>query len=248
MSLTEDPIRRGELTLLQPTTGYRFTLDALILADFAAAQIVPAPDLVLDLGTGCGIIGLLLMQRWSGSRGLLLEIQPELAALALQNVERNRLGQRVETCCVDLRDLEGWSAALDALGSGSRAVVCNPPYFKVGQGRLSPIEQVSVAKHEISCSLAQLLETCRAVLAPGDGVALIHASAREQEILDGLQRGGMGACKVRPVLPLPDRPSTRVLIAATQGAPPSVEELPALLVELEPGNYALEMRRVLGED
>jgi tRNA1(Val) A37 N6-methylase TrmN6 len=247
MNTTKDPIRRGDLTLLQPTAGYRFNLDALILADFAAAQLAPAPDLVLDLGAGCGIVGLLLMQRWSLSRGLLLEVQPELAALAQQNVERNRLGQRVEACCVDLRDLDAWSAALDALGPGSRAVVSNPPYYKVGQGRLSPVKQIAVARHEVACSLEQLLETCQAVLAPGDGVALIHASTRQQEIIDSLRRGGMGACTVRPVLPLPDRPCTRVLIAATRGAPPSVEELPALLVELAPGTYAPEMRRVLGE-
>jgi len=247
-TLTSDPIRRGELTLCQPARGYRFNVDSLILADFAAAQDPGVAEVVIDLGAGCGIIGLLLAVRWPGSKVLLVEIQPELAELAAQNVERNGLDGRVVASCADLRDPGGWSGALNGLGAGRRLIATNPPFFKLGQGRPSLAPQRSVAKHEVSCALPQLLATSQEVLEPGGGLVLIHAMARRAELLDGLQQVGFGAVVLRGVQPLPGRPCGRILVRAIKGAPFILEELEPLLVEREPGTYSAEMRCILNEE
>lgn len=244
---TRDALCRGELTVLQPAGGYRFNVDSLILADFALVQTREPPSAVLDLGAGCGVVGLLLARRWPSCRVLLIELQPGLAALAEQNIRLNNLQSRVESQCVDLRDRGRWERRWRTLGRGRRLIVSNPPYFKVGEGRPSPNDELAQARHEIACTLDQLLEVCAATLDPGDALALVHAMARRDEVLAGLRRRDLGACTMRGVRPLPDRACARVLYHATKDAPATREELAPLLVEEQPGAYSEEMKHLLGE-
>jgi tRNA1Val (adenine37-N6)-methyltransferase len=244
---TRDVVCRGELTVLQPAEGYRFNVDSLILADFAVARAREAPAAVLDLGAGCGVVGLMLARRWPSCRVLLIELQPGLAALAEQNIRLNGLQSRVESQCIDLRNRGGWEQRWRALGRGRRVIVSNPPYFKVREGRASPNDEVARARHELSCTLEQLLEVCSAALGPGDALALVHAMARRDEVLAGLRRCGLGACTVRGVRPLPGRTCGRVLYHATKDAPAARVELEPLLVQEQPGAYSEEMKLLLGE-
>lgn len=240
MDLTIDTVCRGELTLAQPRRGYRFNVDSVILADFAHKH-APVPRCVVDLGAGCGVVGLLLARRWPDVRVVLVELQQELAELAAGNASRNGLAGRVEVLQGDLRQAESWRVHRPQL------VVTNPPFFRTEVGRASPNPQIAVAKHEVNCTLEQLLEACAAGLGPQGAVAMIHAHERLDEIIDGLQRHGMGPRQIRGVMPLPGRPCTRVLVHAARGdARP--EQLPPLLVESRPEVYSPEMRHILRED
>jgi len=236
---TLDSICRGELALEQPRAGYRFNVDAVILADFAAR--LPQTASVVDLGAGVGVVGLLLARRWPEARVCLIELQPELAALAARNVERNQLGGRVEVRCVDLRDSASWPLPPPALA------VSNPPFYRLGRGHTSPRRQVSQAKHELTCTLEALLDVAAAGLAPGGRLALIHAAERELELLAGLRARGFAAERVRRVLPLPDRPPARVLVCAERGGAGQLALAPPLVVELSPGVYSPELRKILRE-
>jgi tRNA1Val (adenine37-N6)-methyltransferase len=240
MELSIDTICRGELTLAQPKRGYRFNVDSVLLADFAR-QHGEVPGRVVDLGAGCGVVGLLLARWWPDARVVLVEIQRELAELAAGNAERNGLAGRVEVLNGDLRRAESWRLHRPQL------VVTNPPFFRTEVGRASPNSQIAVAKHEIDCTLEQLLEACAAGLGPEGAVAMIHAHERLDEIVDGLLRNGIEPRQVRGVMPLPGRPSTRVLVRAARGAG-RAEQLPPLLVESRPGVYSPEMRHILRED
>jgi tRNA1Val (adenine37-N6)-methyltransferase len=244
---TRDAICRGEITVLQPEEGYRFNVDALILAHFAFTSADAEPSAALDLGAGCGVVGLLLARRWPTCRVLLVELQAELVALAAENIELNGLAPRVESLRADLRDLDAWAPRWEALGRGRRTIVVNPPFFRLGEGRPSPDRQVAAARHEVSCTLEQILGACSAGLQPGDSVAMIHAARRRGEVLEGLAETGFGACLVRGVKPLPRRSSARILVHATRGASRSAHEVPPLVVEEEPGRYSEEMKRALGE-
>jgi tRNA1Val (adenine37-N6)-methyltransferase len=239
---TVDQICRGAVTLAQPRTGYRFNIDSVLLADFAR-RVAPSPGggLAVDLGAGCGVVGLLLARWWSGCRVVLVELQEELARLAEENVRRNGLGARVRVVQADLRRVESWRS-----GNPARVVVSNPPFFKQGRGRVSSNPQVALAKHEVACRLEEVVTAAGAVLEREGGLAMVHASDRAEEIERALRDAGLHLRVRRAVLPLPARPCNRVLLWATR-TPGPVEERPPLTVESSPGRYADELRDMLGE-
>lgn len=236
---TLDAICRGALRLEQPRAGYRFNLDPVILADFAAAR-ARAPERIVDLGAGVGVVGLLLAHRFPDARVLLIELQVELAELAERNARRNGLAGRVEVRCLDLREVALWRAPERTL------CVSNPPFFATSAGRPSVRPQVSIAKHELACTLAELLLAAERGLTDGDELALIYPCAREQELLAGLTAHGHGVLRQRRVQPLPDRAAARTLLLARRGAAGAETQLePPLVVEEEPGRFGEELRRVL---
>lgn len=240
MTHTTDSVCRGELVLRQPRDGYRLNVDSVILAHFCSQVVGEPAGEVVDLGAGCGVVGLLLAGRWTRCQVRLVEIQPELADLARANAVHNGLDDRVKVCCADLRRPESWRGS-EAPG----LVVSNPPFFKRGAGKLSQNRQVAVAKHEVSCALTELLTACSEVLTPGGDVAVIHAAERRDELLAQLRRRQLEPRRIRMVRPLPERQVTRVLVLARRGGSGPAEELPELLVERRPGEYADEMERIL---
>jgi tRNA1Val (adenine37-N6)-methyltransferase len=238
---TLDSICRGELVLEQPRKGYRFNVDSVILADFVEKAVVPPPEEVVDLGSGCGVIGLLLARRWPRCRVTLIELQQELADVAHKNAERNALSPRVETLHADLRDLSLWQARTPDL------LVSNPPFFKASSGSLSPCVQLSLAKHEVACTLGDLLFSCAACLAEGRLLALIYPAQRFDELRVGLANHGFWIRQMRRLYPSRDRPCSRVLLLAEKGAEGRGYEHPPLIVEENPGRYTEEMKRILGD-
>lgn len=235
---TLDAICRGALRLEQPRDGYRFNLDPVILADFAAGRARP-PERIVDLGAGVGVVGLLLAKRFPDARVLLVELQVELAELAERNARRNGLAGRVEVRCLDLRRFALWRAPQRTL------CVSNPPFFPTDAGRPSARPQVSIAKHELACTLAELLLAAERGLADEDELALIYPRAREQELLDGLTAHGHTVLRQRRVHPLPDRAASRTLLLARHGAAGEPTLEPPLVVEEAPGRFGEELRRVL---
>jgi len=237
---TVDSICRGAVTLAQPRVGYRFNIDSVLLADFAR-QVAPRPGggLAVDLGAGCGVVGLLLARWWDSCRVLLVELQQELARLAEANVVRNDLAGRVRVVQADLRRRDSWCR------EPARVVVSNPPFFKRGRGRVSSNPQVALAKHEVTCCLAELVAAAAGALARDGGLALVHASDRAEEIDRALRDLGLSLRVRRGVIPLPSRPESRILLWATR-EPGGVDELPPLVVESSPGRYTEELAAILG--
>ncbi|MFN7134578.1 MAG: methyltransferase, partial [Myxococcales bacterium] len=167
---TLDVTPGGELLLVQRRNGYRFTADALLLAEFAAAH----GGEVLDVGTGCGVVGLLLLARKKSSRVVAVEVQPALAALARRNAELNGLTAHFEVVTADVRT--------EAFGGGRFAhIVANPPYFRVSEGRLSPDAERAVARHEVALTLEQLALSVAALLAPDGRLSVVLPSGRRDE-------------------------------------------------------------------
>ena len=134
-----------DLSLHQPLDGYRFSLDAFLLADFVPSL---AHNPIVDFGTGCGVVALLLARRFAAARLLGLELQPSLVQFASRNVIDNHLSHRIDILQADVRQV----ASLLSPGSFG-TVVCNPPYRRVGQGRLNPNPAKAMARHEVAFSV-----------------------------------------------------------------------------------------------
>lgn len=171
--------------VIQKKNGYRFSVDSLLLADF--------PDLTgvrtaVDLGTGSGIVAILLAVRSERLRVVGIELQEGLFDLAMRNVRISALSDRVEIMREDLRGLK------DRFEGGSfDLVVSNPPYHPVGKGRIGPNLERTVARHEVSATMADIIKVSEFLLKEGGRVELIYPVGRLNEVISI-----MGNTKIGP--------------------------------------------------
>ena len=168
--LTSDSLFDGELTVYQEKDGYRFSIDAVLLAGLTRVR---ASDKVIDLGTGCGVIPLILNHRKRGASYVGLEIQSELVALARKNIEINSLTDRIKILQMDFREASDHfrPESFDLLMS-------NPPYRRVHTGRINPNRQRAVARHEIAGSVAEVFAAGKFLLPTGGRLAVIYPASR----------------------------------------------------------------------
>ncbi len=194
-----DTFYHGRILVRQRRRGYRFAVDAPLLA----SVVDPGPsDELLELGTGSGIISLLLSVR-PFRRITALEIQPGLAGLAARNVRLNRLGRRIRVVRGDLRSFRP-RKRFDIVFS-------NPPYIGRHQGPLSESAEKSVAKHEIKCDILEVMRAAAALL-KGDGRAyFVYPVKRRRDFERAAAEAGLGLAWVKPVRPRRGEPANLFL-------------------------------------
>jgi tRNA1Val (adenine37-N6)-methyltransferase len=168
--LKADTFFDGKLQIFQMRRGYRFSIDAVLLA---AAAVPKAGQAVVDLGTGCGIIPLMLSLRYPESRFFAVELQPELAELARMNVRANRREDRITVLQTDMRQL-----TQKTFGGPVDGIVSNPPYRRIDSGRVNPHDQKAIARHEIHLTLADLLRSAGRLLRTGGWLTVIYPAER----------------------------------------------------------------------
>jgi len=169
---TIDSFLNGTLQIIQSRQGYRFSVDALLLAEFVSIR---SNDVVVDLGAGCGIISLVLAVKRKVGFIVGLELQEELASQAQRNIALNKLDKKIAIIRGDLRYLP--------IGPGfAHVVVCNPPYRRQKSGRINPDSSKAIARHELSTKVDDILAAGKALLKPGGRLALIYPSNRLAEI------------------------------------------------------------------
>lgn len=169
---TIDSFLNGKLQIIQSRQGYRFSVDALLLAEFVS---IKREDVVVDLGAGCGIISLFLAVKSEVGFIVGIELQAELASQAKRNIVFNKLEKKIAIIQGDLRHLP--------IGPGfAHIVVCNPPYRRQKSGRINPDFSKAIARHELSAKLDDILVAGKALLKPGGRLALIYPANRLTEI------------------------------------------------------------------
>ena len=172
---TLDTFFGGSLRVLQKKGGYRFSVDAVLLSQFSKIR---KNEKVMDLGTGCGILPLLLSQTTKAHSFVGVEIQKELADLAKKNVRLNHLQDRVSILQKDFRDLK------DTYPPGSFDVVLsNPPYRKYRTGRVNPAMEKAIARHEIKGTLEDLISIASYLLPPKGRCYVIFPALRTVDLL-----------------------------------------------------------------
>jgi tRNA1Val (adenine37-N6)-methyltransferase len=172
---TVDELKKYDLRLMQPRHGYRFSLDPLLLCAFAA---IDSGERAIDLGTGCGVMPLILARTAPTGSMVGVEFQAELAALAARNVALNGLCDRVAICHGDVLHVRQLFAV-----SSFDLVVANPPYRKQGTGRISPKAGRDTARHESTATLADFLAAAKYLVRPAGRICCIYHPSRLTELL-----------------------------------------------------------------
>lgn len=213
------------LKVAQPETGYRFSIDPILLADHAD----PLPgDRIADLGTGCGIIPLLLAPRHPETRIMGIEIQEALAAVAEKNIRENRLTGQVTIHQSDIRTLTSAD-----LGGPVDLVVTNPPYIKQGCGRINPHPQKAIARHEVKLTLDELLDSATRILTPRGRFMIIFPMERLTEVIDRTRHHGMGPFTIRFIHTHTNKPAKLFILTAMYNSTPLLTILQPLFLPLD---------------
>jgi len=224
------------LTLHQPAHGYRFALEAFLLADFVPA---PAPVPCIDLGTGCGVVALFLARRFPHLRCVGLELQRSLVVLAQQNVVCNGLEQRISIVQGDIRQVRLLFHA-GVFGT----VVCNPPYRAVGRGRLNPHPEKAIARHELAVTLPQLVQAAWHLLPRRGRLVMVYHPSRLPELCAHLEAAHLRPRRMRLVHATPQEPASIVLVEASRDGRHALTVLPPLWVYEASGGYTAEMQAI----
>jgi tRNA1Val (adenine37-N6)-methyltransferase len=212
--LTRDSFFNGNIVLNQPRSGYRFSIDAIILAHLAEP---PAEGTVLDLGTGCGVVSIIMAYRNPGLRVIGVEIQPSLAAVAQENVAANGMSERVRILEKDMNRL-----ALADIGGPVDLVVSNPPYRPLNAGRISPHSQKAIARHEIKVDLKTVIATARSVLNLAGRFCVIYPAVRTVDLLAAMRAGGLEPKRLTMIHSSPASPARLVAVTGIKAGGPEL--------------------------
>jgi tRNA1Val (adenine37-N6)-methyltransferase len=225
----------GRLVLEQPREGYRFSIDAVLLAwwvDFEAG------DRILDAGCGVGVVGLTLAC-CRGARDVTgVELQESLAALARANAAANGASTRVSIVEADVRRLS------PDFGGRFDVACANPPFREVGGGRLNPSAEKAAARHELTLTIEELSLAAAFALKAGGRFFLIHQPRRLPEVFSALGDAGFRVEKLRFVQPREGEAANLVLVAATRGGARETVVMAPLAIYDGRGAYAAEMAAV----
>jgi len=192
--------------IIQKKSGFRFGADAVLLAEFYNGR---QRSKILEVGTGTGIIPVLLCQKDKTSHITALEIQEEMADLTIRNLRRNSLEDRVRVLNIDVKNLKE--------GNTYDCVISNPPYMVIDGKKINPNDSRAVARHEISLTLKELVENAKRLLKPRGQFYLIHRSYRLGEILMELEKNGFSPKRIKNVYSDKFSEAKLVLVEASKG-------------------------------
>ena len=233
-----DELQRNGYRIIQKTNGFCFGMDAVLLSGFAS---VKPGEKALDLGTGTGIIPILLEAKTEGSHFTGLEIQAEMAEMASRSVALNRLEEKVSIVQGDIKEVPTLfeKASFDV-------VTTNPPYMNDSHGLKNPELPKAIARHEVLCSLEDVVREGARVLRPGGRFYMVHRPHRLIEIITAFTRHKLEPKRMKLVHPFVDREANMVLIEAVKGGRSMIKVEKPLIVYREPGVYMDEIYDIYG--
>lgn len=233
-----DDLQRNGYQIIQNRDGFCFGMDAVLLSGFA--KVKPGEKAV-DLGTGTGIIPILLEAKNQGLHYTGLEIQEEVADMAARSVALNHLEDKISIIRGDIKE------ASRLFGAASFDVVTsNPPYMNDAHGLKNPDLPKAISRHEVLCTLQDVTREAARLLRPGGRFYLVHRPHRLIEIITALKSVRMEPKRMKMVHPFVDKEANMVLIEAVRGGRSMIKVEAPVVVYKEPGVYTDEIYTIYG--
>lgn len=233
-----DELQRCGFKIIQNPKKFCFGMDAVLLSGFARAK---AGENVLDIGTGTGIIPILMAAKTKGRHFTGLEIQHESAEMAMRSVEYNHLEERISIVEGDIRE----AGKLFAPASFD-VITSNPPYMVANHGLVNPDNAKMIARHEVCCTLEDILSQTARLLKNGGKFYMVHRPFRLAEIFCTLVKHDLEPKRMRLVYPYVDKEPNMVLVEALKGGNSRITCEPPLIVYKEQGVYTEEIYDIYG--
>lgn len=233
-----DDLERNGYRIIQDTNRFCFGMDAVLLSGFAR---VKDGAKVLDLGTGTGIIPILLAAKTGASHLTGLEIQVDSADMASRSVRMNGLEDRITIVTGDIKEA---GSLFDA--ASFDVITCNPPYMTSRHGLVNPEDAKAIARHEILCTLKDVIAQTAKLLRPGGNFYMVHRPFRLAEIIVFLREYKLEPKRMQLVYPFVDKEPNMVLIEANRGGRSRMTVEKPLIVYKEPGVYMPEIYDIYG--
>lgn len=233
-----DDLNRNNLKIIQDPSRFCFGMDAVLLSGFAT---VKEGENAIDLGTGNGIIPILLSAKTKGRHFTGLEIQPENVDIAERSVKYNGLGDRIDIIEGDIK------TASERFGrSVFDVVTCNPPYMIGQHGLKNPDSAKAIARHEVMCTFDDVAREAAALLVPGGRFYLVHRPFRLAEIIVTLTKYRLEPKRMKLVYPFVDKEPNMVLLECSRGGKSRMTVEAPLIVYKEQGVYTDEIYDIYG--
>lgn len=233
-----DDLQRNGYQIIQKTNGFCFGMDAVLLSGFA---VVKPGEKTVDLGTGTGIIPILLEAKYEGEHYTGLEIQDEMAEMAARSVALNHLEEKISIVKGDIKE------ASRLFGAASFDVVTsNPPYMNDAHGLKNPDLPKAIARHEVLCTLDDVAREAAKLLRPGGRFYLVHRPHRLIEIVTALTKYKLEPKRMKMVHPFVDKEANMVLIEAVRGGKSMIKVEAPIVVYETAGVYTREIYDIYG--
>ena len=234
-----DDLHRNGYMIIQDPKRFCFGIDAVILSGFAE---IKKGERVIDLCTGTGVIPILLEAKTEGGHFTGLEVQPESAEMAVRSVLLNNLQDKVT---IDQGDVKNTEALYRA--SSFDVVTVNPPYMNDGGGLKNGYSPKTIARHEVLCSLEDVISASARLLAPQGRLYMVHRPHRMTDIMVTLRKYRLEPKRLRFVHSFADREPVMVLIEAVSNGRPMVKVMPPLVVYKDDRSYTDEIMKIYYE-
>lgn len=236
--LTLDTIR--DIKIYQNKNGYRFSIDALLLASFVNLKHALK---IADLGAGSGIIGILLAKKYPQAKVDLIEIQNSLALLAEKNIQMNSLAQRIKIFNCNIKNISGNSSFFSP--KSFDLAVSNPPFRRQKTGLISPTDEKAIARHELKLSLKDIAGASFYLLRSKGRLCIIYHPARLLELIDELRKKQLEPKRLRFVHSDRNSEAKMVLVEAVKNGRPEMKIEKPLFIYRENGLYSDELKGIL---
>ncbi len=228
-----DELHRKGYKIIQDPNRFCFGMDAVLLSAFANVR---KNEKVLDIGTGTGIIPILMEARYGGESYVGIEIQEDVADMASRSVKYNNLEDKISIDNEDVKD------ALKLYGSGFFDVITtNPPYMTVDKGIVNPNDTKALSRHELSVKLEDIISISSKILKNKGRFYMIHRPARLVEIMNVMRKYNLEIKRLRMVHPYIDKEANMVLIEAMHDGKPFLKVENPLIVYEKSGEYTKEV-------
>ena len=231
-----DELNRNGYKIIQRPDKFCFGMDAVLLGAFAKAK---EGEKVLDIGTGTGVIPILMEARYGGNDYTGIEIQSEMADMSSRSVELNNLGDKITIVDGDIRDFDSHFTT-----SSYDVITTNPPYMKMGNGIVNPSDTKAISRHEVSVTLEDIVSVGAKLLKNKGRFYMVHRPNRLMEIMNTMRSVGLEVKRLRMVHPYIDKDANMVLLEAVLNSGEFMKVEKPLIIYGPDGKYTDEVGEI----